>query len=66
MTNEGPSAYKEAAEYLLSLPKLQPLTADSALTSAAQEMAEELGQCQEFEQMDTIDIDSIINKFGSY
>ena len=66
MTNEGPSAYKEAAEYLLSLPKLQPLTADSALTSAAQEMAEELGQCQEFEQMDTIDRDSIINKYGSY
>jgi hypothetical protein len=26
MTKEGPAAYREAADYLLSLPKLQPLT----------------------------------------
>ncbi len=66
MTTEGPSAYKEAADFLLSLPKLQSLTADANLTSAAQEMAEELGQCQEFDQMDSIDRESIINKYGHY
>jgi uncharacterized protein YkwD len=66
MTTEGPSAYKEAADFLLSLPKLQSLTADSGLTSAAQEMAEELGKCQDFDQMDSIDRESIINKYGRY
>ena len=66
MTQEGPAAYKEAAEYLLSLPKLQPLNPDGALTAAAQEMASELGQCQEFEQMDSIDREGIIDKFGHY
>ena len=66
MTQEGPTAYKEAADFLLSLPKLQPLTPDSALTSAAQEMATELGQCQEFEQMDSIDREGILAKYGSY
>ena len=42
MTTEGPEAYREAADFLLSLPKLQPLTPDSALSSAAQEMSTEL------------------------
>ena len=66
MTNEGPTAYREAADFLLSLPKLQPLTPDSALTSAAQEMAQELGHYQEFEQMDQIDREGIIDKYGHY
>ena len=66
MTNEGPSAYREAADYLLSLPKLQPLKSESGLTSAAQEMATELGNCQEFEQMDSIDREGILNKYGQY
>ena len=66
MTNEGPAAYREAADFLLSLPKLQPLTPDSALTSAAQEMAQELGHYQEFEQMDQINREDIIDKYGHY
>ena len=66
MTNEGPAAYREAADYLLSLPKLQPLKSESGLTSAAQEMATELGNCQEFEQMDSIDREGILNKYGQY
>jgi L,D-peptidoglycan transpeptidase YkuD (ErfK/YbiS/YcfS/YnhG family) len=66
MTQEGPSAYKEAADFLLSLPKLQPLTADPGLTGAAQEMANELGRCQEFEQMDNIDRNGILSKYGEY
>ena len=66
MTNEGPTAYREAADFLLSLPKLQPLTPDPALTSAAQAMAVELGHYQEFEQMDSIDREGILNQFGRY
>ena len=66
MTNEGPAAYREAADFLLSLPKLQPLTLDNALNSAAQDMAEELSHYEEFEQMDTINRDSILEKYGRY
>ena len=66
MTQEGPSAYKEAADFLLSLPKLQPLASDPGLTGAAQEMANELGRCQEFEQMDNIDRNGILANFGEY
>ena len=66
MTTEGPTAYREAAEFLLSLPKLQPLNPDLSLTSAAQEMATELSHYQEFEQMDSIDRESIIKKYGHY
>ena len=66
MTEEGPTAYREAADFLLSLPKLQPLKADAALTAAAQDMATELGHYQEFEQMDSIDREGILNKYGQY
>ena len=66
MTNEGPAAYREAADFLLSLPKLQPLTLDNALNSAAQDMAEELSHYEEFEQMDAINRDSILEKYGHY
>ena len=66
MTQEGAAAYREAADFLLSLPKLQPLTADPGLTGAAQEMASELGHYQEFEQMDNIDRSGIISKYGEY
>lgn len=66
MTREGPAAYKEAADYLLSLPKLQPLTMDNALTGAAQEMATELSHYDEFEQMDNINRESILEKYGHY
>jgi len=66
MTNEGPTAYQEAADFLLSLPKLQPLTPDSALTSAAQEMSSELQKCEDFDQMDSINREGIIEKYGRY
>ena len=66
MTTEGPEAYREAADFLLSLPKLQPLTADSALSLAAQEMSTELAQFQDFDQMDQIDRGSILEKYGHY
>ena len=66
MTTEGPEGYREAADFLLSLPKLQPLTADSALSSAAQEMSTELAQFQDFEQMDQIDRTSILEKYGHF
>ena len=64
MTQEGPTAYREAADFLLSLPKLQPLSIDNGLTSVAQEMATELSHYEEFEQMNEIDRDSIIEKYG--
>jgi hypothetical protein len=51
---------------LLSLSKHQPLTADPGLIEAAQEMAAELSHCQEFNQMDNIDINGILNKYGVY
>ena len=66
MTQEGPTAYREAADFLLSLPKLQPLSIDNGLTSIAQEMATELSHYEEFEQMNAIDRDSIIEKYGHY
>ena len=66
MTNEGPAAYQEAADFLLSLPKLQPLTLDNSLNSAAQDMAEELSHYDNFEQMDAINRDSILEKYGHY
>ena len=66
MTQEGPTAYREAADFLLSLPKLQPLSIDNGLTSVAQEMATELSHYEEFEQMNEIDRDSIIEKYGHY
>ena len=66
MTKEGPAAYEEAINFLLSLPKLQPLIEDPGLTSAAKEMASELGHCKEFEQMDKIDRNGILCKYGGY
>ena len=66
MTTEGPTAYREAADFLLSLPKLQPLALDNSLNSAAQDMAEELSHYEEFEQMDEINRDSILEKYGHY
>ena len=66
MTTEGPTAYREAADFLLSLPKLQPLALDNSLNSAAQDMAEELSHYEEFEQMDAINRDSILEKYGHY
>ena len=66
VTNEGPEVYKEAAEYLLSLPKLQPLTIDSNLCSIAQNICDELSKYDEFEQMDNVDRESIINQYGTY
>ena len=66
MTKEGPAAYREAADFLLSLPKLQPLTLDPALNSAAQEMASELSHFEEFEQMNSINREAIIEKYGRY
>ena len=66
MTTEGPTAYREAADFLLSLPKLQPLALDNSLNSAAQDMAEELSHYEEFEQMDAINRDSILEKYGRY
>ena len=64
MTKEGPAAYREAADFLLSLPKLQPLTLDPALNSAAQEMASELSHFEEFEQMNSINREAILEKYG--
>ena len=66
MTKEGPAAYREAADYLLSLPKLQPLTLDDALNNAAQEMASELSHYEEFEQMNSINREEILEKYGQY
>ena len=66
MTKEGPAAYREAADFLLSLPKLQPLTLDPALNSAAQEMASELSHFEEFEQMNSINREAILEKYGQY
>ena len=66
MTQEGAAAYREAVDFLLSLPKLQPLNPDPSLTAAAQEMASELEHCQNFDQMDSIDREGIIDKFGHY
>ena len=66
MTREGPAAYKEAADYLLSLPKLQPLTIDIVLTATAQEMAIELSYYGEFEQMDNINRQSFLEKYEYY
>ena len=66
MTTEGPTAYREAADFLLSIPKLQPLALDNSLNSAAQDMAEELSHYEEFEQMDAINRDSILEKYGHY
>jgi hypothetical protein len=40
-TQEGPDAYKEAAEFLSKAPKLPPLTIEPKLTEAAKEMAKE-------------------------
>ena len=66
MTNEGATAYREAADFLLSLPKLKALTPDKGLNNVAQEMADELTHYSEFAQMDSIDRDAIINKYGKY
>ena len=66
MTQEGPSAYQEAADFLLSLPKLQPLTLDNCLNSAAQDMANELSHYDNFEEMDSINRDNILEKYGHY
>ena len=65
-TNEGAAAYREAADFLLSVPKLKPLASDKGLNNVAQEMADELTRCNEFEQMDSIDHEAIIGKYGKY
>ena len=65
-TQEGADAYKEAAEYLSTAPKLEPLTIDPKLTEAAQEMAKEMSKFNEIDEMDAVDRKAIIKKHGHY
>ena len=65
-TQEGPDAYKEAAEFLSKAPKLPPLTIEPKLTEAAKEMVKEMSKFKEIEEMDAVDRKSVIKKFGHY
>ena len=63
-TQEGPDAYKEAAEFLATAPKLPPLTISPLLNDAANDMAKEMSKFNEVEEIE-IDkeiIDSLIEK----
>ncbi len=65
-TQEGADAYKEAAEFLSTAPKLPPLTIDPKLTEVAKDMVKEMSKFKEIEEMDQVDRKVIIKKYGHY
>ena len=65
-TTEGPDAYKEAAEFLTTAPKLPPLEVNPLLTDAAKEMVAEMAKFNEIEEMDAVDRAAVLKKFGHY
>ena len=65
-TQEGPKGYKEAAEFLSKAQKLPALKIEPKLTEAAQEIAKEMGKFKEMDEMDGVDREAIIKKYGYY
>ena len=65
-TQEGPDAYKEAAEFLATAPKLPPLTISPLLNDAANDLAKEMSKFNEVEEMEQVDRDPFVKKHGHY
>ena len=65
-TQEGPKAFKEAAEYLSKAKKLPALKLEPKLKEASEEIAKEMAKFKEMEEMDKVNRESIIKKYGYY
>ena len=64
-TQEGAAAYEEAANFLKSAQSTEALTASKGLFQIANDYLSQI-QNIEVEKIDTIDINTIIDKYGSY
>ena len=64
-TQEGAAAYEEAVNFLKSAQSTEALTASKGLFQIANDYLSQI-QNIEVEKIDTIDINTIIDKYGSY
>ena len=65
MTKEGVSAYNEASEFLKNQLSVSKLVPNKALNLIAKEYLTEISN-QPLENIDSIDIEAIINKYGKF
>ena len=64
-TQEGAAAYDEAANFLKSAEAVGKLTSSKGLTRIAEELLEDIQRCDP-ENIDSIDMNAIVSKFGDY
>ena len=65
ITQEGFKAFEETASYLKSLSPVEELSPSKALGRIANDYFEKISHCDP-EKIDEIDINAIINKYGTY
>ncbi len=64
-TEEGPSAYAEAANFLLSSEPVVEMTPSKGLTGIANDLLSSVQNCEP-DEIDNIDMNEIIEKYGSF
>lgn len=64
-TEEGPAAYEEAADFLLSAPPVAKMTPSKGLTKIANEILSTI-QNSDPDALDDIDMNEVIEKYGSF
>ena len=62
-TEEGPSAYKEAIDFLLQQKRRELLEPSKGLCRICEDY---VAQCKDTDEMENIDMDKIINKYGTF
>ena len=62
-TEEGAAAYQEAVDYLLQQERRELLTPSKGLCRICEDY---VAQCKQTEEMENIDMDKIINKYGTF
>ena len=64
-TEEGPAAYAEAANFLLSAEPVDEMTPSKGLTNIANDLLSSVQNCEP-DELDNIDMNQIIEKYGSF
>ena len=64
MTTEGSKAFEDAAIFLDKIDPLPNLTLDANMNSIAYDTLNDILQLQDFDQMDSLNVDDYIDKYG--
>ena len=64
-TEEGPAAFAEAANFLLSAEPIEEMTPSKGLTGIANDLLSNIQNCEP-DELDSIDMNQIIEKYGSF